>query len=139
VPTDPGGTPLTILGIPAGETVTIDGMYVQLTQPDSAALVVAECDGAVRLSRCLFEQVQNMAGDPTSGKVATEAVIIVGHTASFWLSDSAVWPDAGGPYTATMDDPVVVVNGIPNDGVSALVMEDSEGVIQNSRLKGYSN
>src|SRR5262249_58787752 len=64
-----------------------------------------------------------------------QAVIEVSSTDTFWLVDSSVWSEFPVGYTINPR----TASSLVNDGISALQMVASLGMIQDSRLRGYND
>jgi hypothetical protein len=119
--------------------VTILDAEIAYNDQGAPAIRIENNDGAVRLGSVLIT--------PNGHVFATsaQAVIEVDNTETFWLVDSYFYweginPVTGNPieFFAVTNNPLAAGNPLEvNDGVSALQLKNSHGVIQNSRLRGY--
>jgi len=119
---------------------TILDAEIAYNDQGAPAIRIENNDGAVRLGKVLIS--------PNGHVFATsaQAVIEVDDTETFWLVDSYFYwegtdPITGNPteFFAVTTNPLSAGNPVEvNDGVSALQLKNSHGVVQNSRLRGYS-
>lgn len=128
----PGQPEITVQNVAAGKVVTIVGAAIAYDDPLAPAVRLADNDGAVRLSRLDVVQTSFLI-DAT-----VQASVEVDDTDTFWLIDSSIWPRTGEIQVGNTLVPRTA-NGIANDGISGLQLVDSQGVIQNSRMRGYLN
>ncbi len=129
--TPTSGVPeITVTNVSAGHTVTVIGAYIDYADLSAPAVLVTGNSGAVRFSGLDVNQDDDLLG--TSARACVEVV----ETDTFWLIDSSIWSTV--QWFAWTSNPLVA-SGITNDGVSALLLEDSSGIVQNSRLNGYHN
>lgn len=130
-----------VRNIGSGTDVTIIDAQIAYLDTGAPAVRVENCAGAVRFSRLDVRPF----GDMLTGTTA-QAMVEVDATKTFWLVDSSIYwdeqlpPPATGPlwYVARTLNPITAGNPPEtNDGVSAVQLRNSHGVIQNSRLRGY--
>jgi hypothetical protein len=126
VQTAPGVPAIRVRNVPAGGVASVLGARVSYAEPSVPAVHVTANAGAVRFSRLLVSL------DADLPNAAPRAAVEVEDTASFWLIDSQVWSTI--PRLGNTLDPAGA-----NDGLSALEMRDSDGVVQNVLLRGYDN
>jgi hypothetical protein len=88
------------------------------------AVHLLDNSGSVRFSRLDVD----LAADVCSA--AQQAAVIVHNSKTFWFIDSRV-------FTATARKGSTANPAGANDGLSALLVSDSDGVVQNSQLRGY--
>ncbi len=128
-----------VRNLAANVNVTILDAEISYNDQGAPAIRIENNAGAVRLGR--VEITPNGHVFSTSA----QAVIEVDNTKTFWLVDSyfyweGIEPLTGNPieYYAVTTNPLAAGNPVEvNDGVSALQLKNSHGVIQNSRLRGY--
>lgn len=125
----PGQPEVLVENVPLGRSVTIVGARILYDDPAAPAVVVRNCNGAVRFSQLDVVQSAFLPGASVS------AAVEVANAKSFWLSDSSIW----GAIQVGDTTNLLCVGGICNDGISGLQLTNSSGVIQNSRISGYEN
>ena len=111
--------------VAAPDQVTIIGAHIDHgVSFDTPAVLVRSNTGAIRLSHLDVRQVQDLIG------TSARAVVQVEDTKTFWLIDSAVWTTtarrASRAGAAEFDE---VVSGVE--------LRESNGVVQNVKLRGY--
>lgn len=125
-----GVAEIEIQNIPAGSSVSIIGAHIPYVDQLAPAVYVHSNLGAVRFVDLDVEPISDLLA--TTARACVEVV----DTDTFWLTDSSIWSVVQ-PFGYTASP--LVAGGITNDGFSGLLMEDSQGIVQNSRLSGYHN
>jgi hypothetical protein len=110
--------------------VTIQGATISFADPNAPAIRVQNNPGAVRLSEVDVTRTGHMF------TATIQAIVEVENTATFWMIDSSVWSDSA-LFANTSS--TRTANGLANDGVSAIQLIDSGGMLQNSKFRGYHN
>jgi len=122
----PGSVPaIRIDNVVYPRQVSVIGAFIDYTNTNAPAIVVRDNTGAVRFSALQVTESVDLGATPA------RAVMRVVNTDTFWLLDSEIWSNQ--PRTALTLSPW----GGFNDGVSALEMKHSDGIVQNVRLRGY--
>jgi hypothetical protein len=129
---DPAGPEISVENLALGDVVTIQGARIAYADRDWPAVRVRGNAGAVRF----LELEIDMVGDLIGARV--QAALEVEDTATFWLLDSSVW-SPGARSGSTLSTRCAGNPLLCNDGISALQLSGSHGMIQNSRLRGYYN
>jgi hypothetical protein len=126
---------ITVRNVPLGQDVTIHGARIAYKDAGAPAVSVSSNAGSVRFSRLEVTPTDHLVFGTTA-----QAMVEVEHTALFWLIDSLIWwsgfDSVGRPLNFVAH---TLRPRIGNDGVSGLQLLDSHGVVQNSRMRGFSS
>ena len=130
----PGVPEILVRNVPLGQDVTILGAHIAYRDENAPAVSISNNAGSVRLSQLDVTPTDHMFNGTTA-----QAIVEVTRTALFWLIDSSVAFGGLDPQGQPLNWIAHTLNPrIGNDGVSAVQLLDSHGVVQNSRLRGFS-
>jgi len=126
----PGAPGILVQGLSSAQSVSIVGAALSYSDPDDPAVRVLNNSGAVVFIDLEVDLASNL---PNAN---TQAAVEVTNTNTFWISDSRIWSNTA--RSGSTVNPATA-GGETNDGLSALQMTDSDGVLQDTDCRGYDN
>jgi len=128
----PSGTvPVVIVvGLQAGQSVTVMGFNTTVPFGGASPVLVLGCQGSVRIKDAVITPTANLPN------VNMRSVIEIGASASVWLSDVQVTSPT--PFSGTTINSLSAPAG-PDQGISAVVADNSNVQLQRTVLRGYDN
>lgn len=123
--TVPAGAPgILVRGLVYPAQVTLVGARIDYASASQPAVRLQNNTGTVRISQLAINLAADLCGAAQAGAFVVEG------TRSFWLIDSRI-------STASARKASALTPLGSNDGVSGMFVRDSDGIVQNSQVRGY--